>query len=135
MATTPKRIEVRSANGTLMLSLRICDETRGAGNEANASPRRAAQASNSRSRNGSRNSNGNGNENGNGNGNGHQDADAISDAQKRYLFRILADQGLEGDQALSHLKERFGVEGLSNVTKREASDLIEELLGDPATAT
>ena len=47
--------------------------------------------------------------------------DAISDAQKRYLFRILADQGLEGDDALSHIKERLGVENLSNVTKREAS--------------
>jgi hypothetical protein len=120
MATTPKRIEVRSSDGNLMFSLRICDETRGANNEANASPRRAAQASNPRSRNG------------NGTGNGHQDTDAISDAQKRYLFRILADQSLEGDQALSHLKERLGVEDLSNVTKREASALIEELLGSAA---
>ena len=119
MATTPKRIEVRSSDGNLMFSLRLYDETRGAGNEANASPRSAAQASNPKGRN----------------GNGYQDADAISDAQKRYLFRILADQGLEGDQALSYLKERCGVEGLSNVTKREASALIEELLGNVAAAT
>jgi hypothetical protein len=126
MATAPKRIEVRSSDGNLMFSLRICDETRGSGNEANASPRRT-QASNPRNRNGSGN--------GNGNGNGHQDADAMSDAQKRYLFRILADQGLEGDQALSHIKERFGVEDLNNVTKREASGLIEEILGNTAAAT
>jgi len=129
MATPPKRIEVRSSDGNLMFSLRICDETRGAGNEANTSPRRAAQASNTRNRNG------NGNGRSSGNGNGHQDTDAMSDAQKRYLFRILADQGLEGDQALSHIKERFGVEDLSNVTKREASGLIEEILGSPAGAT
>ena len=56
----------------------------------------------------------------------------MTDAQKRYLFRILADQGIEGDQALSYLKERLGVESLGNVTKREASALIEELLGSAA---
>jgi hypothetical protein len=124
MATTPKRIEVRGADGNLMFTLRIFDETRGAGNAASAAPRRAAQASNPRGRNGS----------GNTDGNGQQDADAISDAQKRYLFRILADQGMEGEQALTYLKERFGVETLTNVTKREASAVIEELLGSAASA-
>jgi hypothetical protein len=126
MATNPKCIEVRSSDGNLMFSLRVYDETQGAANGTNASSSRAAQASSPKNRNR--------NGNGNGNGNGHQDADAMSDAQKRYLFRILADQGLEGDQALTHIKERFGVESLNNVTKREASELIEEILGSAATA-
>ena len=118
MATTPKRIEVRSSDGSLMFSLRLFDETQGMRTETNTTPRRTFSATNAQNRS----------------GNGHQDADAISDAQKRYLFRILADQGLEGDLALAHLKDRFGVEDLSNVTKREASALIEELLGSAATA-
>lgn len=52
----------------------------------------------------------------------------MSDAQKRYLFRILADQGKEGDDALEHLKNLFQVELLKDVTKSEASRMIERLL-------
>jgi len=53
---------------------------------------------------------------------------SMTDAQKRYLFRILAEQGLEGDKAHDHLKESFGVDSLQDVSKREASRMIESLL-------
>jgi len=52
----------------------------------------------------------------------------MTDAQKRYLFRILAEQGYENDQAHQHLKELFGVDSLQDVSKLEASRMIESLL-------
>ena len=58
----------------------------------------------------------------------------MTDAQKRYLFRILADRGCEGDQAHAHLKKLFGVELLKDVTKLEASRGIEKLLEQAQTA-
>jgi hypothetical protein len=121
MPTTPKRIEVRSPDGSLMFTLRIIDETQGTGNKTQHSANRTGRPASSQKSQSH-------------NGNGEKDGDAITDAQKRYLFRILADQGMEGDDALAHLKERLGVEDLNNVTKREASSLIEELLGSAALA-
>jgi hypothetical protein len=52
----------------------------------------------------------------------------MTDAQKRYLFRILADQGKEGEAAHEYLKKQFQVASLKEVTKAEASDAIERLL-------
>jgi hypothetical protein len=125
MAATPKRIEVRSPDGSLLLSLRLFDEPPQKGSQTRAqSPAPANRVS--RPASAPRNQPAD--------GNGEHDADAITDAQKRYLFRILAEQGLQGDDALTHLKERLGVEVLNNVTKREASNLIEELLGSAAPA-
>jgi hypothetical protein len=122
MASTAKRIEVRSADGSLMFTLRITDEPQGGGSRAPARNNRSNRSTSQK------------NQNGNNNGNGDNDGDAITDAQKRYLFRILADQGFQGDQALEHLKESFGVEDVNSVTKREASTLIEDLLASaPAT--
>jgi hypothetical protein len=57
-----------------------------------------------------------------------QDA-SMTDAQKRYLFRILAEQGKEGEEAHEHLKKLFQVSSLKDVTKVEASQAIERLLG------
>jgi hypothetical protein len=54
--------------------------------------------------------------------------DPMTDAQKRYLFRLLADQGIEGDEAYQHLKKTFGVEYLRDVGKIEASRVIDQLL-------
>ena len=53
---------------------------------------------------------------------------SMTDAQKRYLFRILADQGMEADAAHQRLKKLFGVDSLQQVSKREASGMIEQLL-------
>ena len=52
----------------------------------------------------------------------------MSDSQKRLLFRLLADQGLEGDKAHEHLKKQFQVATLKEVSKHEASREIEKLL-------
>ena|SRR5260221_4973678 len=58
----------------------------------------------------------------------HHTAAPMTDAQKRYLFRILAEQGLEGDAASEHLKNLLQVNTLKEVTKQEASRAIERLL-------
>ena len=58
-----------------------------------------------------------------------QDA-LMTDAQKRYLFRILADQGKEGEEAHEYLKKLFQVNSLKEVTKLEASQAIERLLAE-----
>ena len=52
----------------------------------------------------------------------------MTDAQKRYLFRLLADQGIENDAAHENLKKRFQVNNLKDVTKVGASKEIELLL-------
>jgi len=58
-----------------------------------------------------------------------QDA-LMTDAQKRYLFRILADQGKEGEEAHEYLKKLFQVNSLKEATKLEASQAIERLLAE-----
>ncbi len=60
-------------------------------------------------------------------GPGNNDA-LMTDAQKRYLFRILAEQGLEGEKAHDELKKSFAVDSLKKVTKLEASREIERRL-------
>jgi hypothetical protein len=52
----------------------------------------------------------------------------MTDAQKRYLFRLLAANGLEKDAAYEELKKAFGVDSLKDVTKLEASREIEKRL-------
>lgn len=60
----------------------------------------------------------------------NQDA-FMTDAQKRYLFRILAEQGKEGEEAHEYLKNKiFQVNSLKEVTKLEASQAIERLLAE-----
>jgi hypothetical protein len=58
------------------------------------------------------------------------DEPKMTDAQKRFLFRILADQGTEGDKAHEKLKELFQVDSLKEVSKLEASRMIERLLAE-----
>ena len=53
----------------------------------------------------------------------------MTDAQRRYIFRLLADQGIEGDEAHEHLKKLLGVASLKDVTKKQASEAIDELSG------
>jgi hypothetical protein len=64
-----------------------------------------------------------------GKGNGGKNGDdGMSDAQKRYLFRLLADQGIENDAALEELKKRFKVSSLQEVSKVDASREINKLV-------
>ncbi len=53
---------------------------------------------------------------------------AMTEAQRRYLFRILAGQGLENEAAHDYLKEYFEVSALSQVTKAAATTAIDHLL-------
>lgn len=76
--------------------------------------------------NGRRETNQNG-RTGNGSGTGN---DPMTENQRRYLFRILAEHGVTGDIAHDYLVQTFGAGSLKEVTKKEASDLIEELLAN-----
>ncbi|MHB8173183.1 MAG: hypothetical protein ACYDFU_01830 [Nitrospirota bacterium] len=69
---------------------------------------------------------GNGGNSGNGSrGNGD---DSMTFPQKRLLFRLLAQEGIEGDAATEHLNKLFQVNSLNEVTKMEASRVIDGLL-------
>jgi hypothetical protein len=63
-------------------------------------------------------------------GNPQNKEPVMTDAQKRYLFRILAERGIEGDKAYDRLKELFQVDTLKEITKLEASKTIEYLLSE-----
>lgn len=62
-------------------------------------------------------------------GNG-KNGESMTDAQKKYLFRIFASQGVEGEEAHDRLKNLFGVDTLKEVSKFEASKMIESLLAE-----
>jgi hypothetical protein len=62
------------------------------------------------------------------------DSVPMTEAQRRYLFRILAGRGLETDAAHEYLKKTFGVPTLKEVTKADASAVIDELLKHPEEA-
>ena len=62
-------------------------------------------------------------------GSGSNDS-PMTEAQKRYLFRILADHGVQGELAHKELKNAFRVNSLTDVSKFEASKMIERLLGE-----
>ena len=55
-------------------------------------------------------------------------SELMSEAQRRYLFRILSGQGYQREAAEERLKDLFEVERLSEVTKVAATKLIDELL-------
>ena len=56
----------------------------------------------------------------------------MSEAQRRYLFRLMAGQGLHKEGAEEHLKDLFQVDALTSVTKVAAMKLIDELLQSAA---
>jgi hypothetical protein len=56
--------------------------------------------------------------------------DAMTEAQRRYLFRLLAEQGITDEAAHDVLLDRLGIESLKDATKAGASSLIEELLAE-----
>ena len=115
MNANAKCVEVRSADGKLMFSLHLHNGEMGAARKAHAPSGRQSSVESQTSTGGG----------------GPNDPSLMTEAQKRYLFRILADQGFEEERAFQRLKELLGVETLKEVTKREASRLIEQLL-EPA---
>src|SRR5262245_38357121 len=54
----------------------------------------------------------------------------MTEPQKRYLFRLLAQQGVDGKGAEAHLKQAFQVAALRDVSKAAASQLIEQMVAD-----
>jgi hypothetical protein len=63
------------------------------------------------------------------------DEPRMTEPQKRYLFRLLAQQGIEGKNAEAHLRDYFRVQNLRDVSKAEASQLIEQMIADQKEAT
>ena len=53
----------------------------------------------------------------------------MSEAQRRYLFRLLAGRGVQGDAAHEYLVDRFHVDSLAKVSRLAATKLIDELAG------
>ena len=63
-------------------------------------------------------------------GNGNE---PMTEAQRRYLFRILSGQGYQREAAEEHLKDLLQVDSLAAVTKAQATKVIDQLL-NPAPA-
>ena len=61
-------------------------------------------------------------------------SEKMTDAQRRYIFRLLAERGIEGDQASQQLLELAGVTAPGEVTRAKASEIIERLLQSPKQA-
>jgi uncharacterized protein YfaS (alpha-2-macroglobulin family) len=58
----------------------------------------------------------------------------MTDPQKRYLFRLLAAQKVEGKAAEEHLKRYFQVSRLGDIPKDAASAYIDQLVKDQKDA-
>ncbi len=112
-----KMLEIRTDSGELIFRLRlIVKDDPGQGEVKQEKKTGKGNGDNGKA------SGGNG---GNGNGGNYE---PMTDAQKRYLFRLLAQQGIEKDAAYDELKTTFGVNNLKDVTKMEASREIEKRL-------
>jgi len=59
--------------------------------------------------------------------NGSENA-KMTEAQEKYLLKILAEQGIKGDEANQRLLELFKVKSLKDVTKSRTSEMIKTLL-------
>jgi hypothetical protein len=112
MKNKAKRIELRTPDGKVILVLHLYekemalkDDTRPSADQGHEASKSKPQSSDSQKEN-----------------------PPMTDAQKRYLFRLLADQGIEGDKAHERLKELFQVDSLKEVSKLEASKMIERLI-------
>ncbi len=113
MARTVKTLELRTAEGKLIVSLFLVEkEVEPEGKQNSGGNRKPEPKADKNS------------------GNGSQNGEPMTEAQRRYLFRILAEQGIEGDAAFEKLKSIFDVNALKQVTKRDASRVIEQLLED-----
>jgi hypothetical protein len=58
--------------------------------------------------------------------------ETITDPQKRLIFRLLSDKGIEGDAAAEHLKNYFKVSTVKEIGKMNASGYIERLIDEQA---
>ena len=61
-------------------------------------------------------------------GKGKPNGDLMTSPQMRKLFRLMAAKGSEGEKAHEELKKHFRVNSLKEVSKLEASRMIDRLL-------
>jgi hypothetical protein len=59
---------------------------------------------------------------------GPGESEPMSEAQRRYIFRLLAERDVVGDSAQEFILSTLRVKSMANVSKAQASALIEELL-------
>lgn len=59
----------------------------------------------------------------------------MTEPQRRYLFRLLAAQKVEGKAAEKHLKDYFKVPSLGEISRQAASQYIDQLVKDQKDAT
>ena len=112
MKNKAKRIELRTPDGKVILVLNLFEEMDLEDNSKASSNQKPETGKAKPQSPGSQNEN-----------------PPMTDAQKRYLFRILADKkGIEADKAHQRLLELFQVDSLKEVSKLEASRMIERLL-------
>jgi len=58
------------------------------------------------------------------------DGPRMTENQRRFMFRLLAGQKVEGKDAERHLLDYLKVRSLSEITKAQASEYIEQLVAD-----
>lgn len=68
------------------------------------------------------------------NGSSAESGEKLTDPQKRFLFRLLAAQKVEGKAAEQHLKEHFRVAAVKDIPKQAASSYIDQLVKDQRDA-
>jgi hypothetical protein len=56
----------------------------------------------------------------------------MTEAQRRYLFRLLAGQGYQGAAAEEYLRDRLNMDQISRASRSAASALIDELVKSSA---
>jgi hypothetical protein len=108
-------LNVKTSDGQVLLSLYlnpgkgiVVENKLGSGNGVNSSRK--------------------GNDKARGNGRTQADGEPMTYPQKRFIFRILAQQGVEGDDALAQILKLGQVDSLTEISKLEASRIIENLL-------
>jgi len=112
MDSEARILEFRTASGELLFSIRLIVKNDDSGTE-----KQGKQAES-----GKEGGKATGGKPGNGGSNGYA---PMTDAQKRYLFRLLAGDGIEGEAVYAELKKIFHVDNLKMVTKVEASQEID----------
>ena len=135
MKKTIKLIEIQTPKGEPLFQLRIVENVLSEGEEpVRSQPSASPSPSKSPLPQG-----GNGTKPQNGNGK-QTTEEMMTEPQKKYLFRIMAMREKIGDEAHDELKKLFKVKTLKDITKVEASRMIEELLkkegaGDSASVS
>ncbi len=103
-----KSLEIYTASGTLLFKVIVAEST--APSQTKSEPANGHNGKHEK-------------------GNGKSNGESLTDPQKRMLFRLMVtNYNLEGDRAFDKLKELFQVESLKDVSKFEASKMIERLL-------